>query len=101
MANKNSNNSNGKRAWSVTKILDCLAYFATMFIAIARILSLIFKNNTPTVAGAFRSIGECLAYVIAIWLGFYWTRRKRHIAWFICWLVATVLIVVLYIFNVI
>ena len=100
MAKKNNNNSSS-RTWSATKILDCLAFFSVMFIAIALVLALIFKNNTPRVASAFRSIGECLAYIIAIWLGFYWTRRKRHIAWFICWLVATVLIVVLYIFNVI
>lgn len=101
MAKKSSNANKSTRTWSVTKILDCLAYFSIMFIAIALILSLIFKNSTPSVAHAFRSIGECLAYVIAIWLGFYWTRRKSNVWWFITWLVATVLIVVVYIFNVI
>lgn len=89
------------RTWSSLKILDCIAYFAIIFIAIALILRLIFKENSPQVASAFQSIGECLAYIIAIWLGFYWTVRKRNIWWLICWIVATVVIVVLYIFAVI
>ncbi len=55
MANKNNNSNN--RTWSATKILECLAFFSVMFIAIALVLALIFKNNTPRVAGAFRSIG--------------------------------------------
>ncbi len=93
------------RTWSSTKILDCVAYFAVMFIAIALILKLIFKNNIPSVANAFQAIGECLAYIICIWLGLYWTLRKhgegwnkRNIWWLICWIVATVVIVVIYVF---
>ena len=75
-----------------------LAYFAIMCIAIALILRLIFKKNSPNIASAFQSIGEALAYIICIWMGFYWTRRKSNIWWFICWLVAAVLIIVIYIF---
>lgn len=103
-SNSNSNSktvTKSTRTWSSTKILDCVAYFAIMFIAIALILRLIFKENSPQVASAFQSIGECLAYIIAIWLGFYWTRRKRNIWWLICWIVATVVIVVIYIFALI
>lgn len=94
---KNSENRNSR--WSSTKVIDCIAYFAIICIAIALIFRLIFKNNSPSVAAAFHSIGECLAYVIAIWLGFYWTRKHKNIWWFIGWLVATVLIVVIYIFS--
>lgn len=93
------------RTWSSTKILDCVAYFAIAFIAIALIFRLAFKEHTPSVANAFQAIGECLAYLICIWLGFYWTMRKRgtgwnkhNIWWLICWIVATVVIVVIYIF---
>lgn len=96
------------RTWSSTKILDCVAYFAIAFIAIALIFSFAFKEHTPSVANAFQAIGECLAYIICIWLGFYWTMRKRgagwnkrNIWWLICWLVATVVIVVIYIFAMI
>ncbi len=96
------------RTWSSTKVLDCVAYFAIAFIAIALIFRLAFKNNTPSVASAFASIGECLSYVICIWLGFYWTMRmrktgwtKRTIWWLVGWIVATVVIVVVYIFAVV
>ncbi len=107
MADKNEKTSKQPRKWSSTKVIDCIAYFAMAFIAIALILNLIFQKNTPTVAEAFRSIGECLAYIICIWLGLYWTLRrkgdgwnKRNIWWLICWIVATVVIVVIYIFAV-
>ncbi|MBP3431329.1 MAG: hypothetical protein J6K39_00530 [Clostridia bacterium] len=93
------------RSWSSTKILDCLAYFAIIFIAIALILRLIFKDHNLELERAFQAIGESLAYIIAIWLGFYWTMRKRgsgwnkhNVWWLICWIVATVVIVVIYIF---
>lgn len=96
------------RIWSSTKILDCVAYFAIMCIAVALIFRLAFKENSPQVASAFASIGECMAYIVCIWLGFYWTMRKRYtgwnkrnIWWLICWIVATVVIVVIYIFAVI
>ena len=96
------------RTWSSTKILDCVAYFAIAFIAIALIFRLAFKNNTPSVASAFASIGECLSYIICIWLGFYWTMRtrkgrwtKRTIWWLVGWIVATVVIIVIYIFAMI
>lgn len=95
----NSNNNKNKR-WTSTKVLDCIAYFAIMCIAIALIFRLIFQKNSPSIASAFQSIGEALSYIICIWLGFYWTRRHKNIWWFICWLVASVLIVVIYIFAV-
>ena len=94
------------RTWTSTKVLDCVAYFAIVFIAIALIFRLAFQSNTPEVADAFRSIGECLTYIICIWLGFYWTMRmrkgrwtKHSIWWFVGWIVATVVIVIVYIFT--
>lgn len=95
---ENSNKNNRPQRWTSTKVLDCIAYFAIMCIAIALILRLIFKKNSPSIASAFQSIGEAFSYIICIWLGFYWTRRHKNIWWFICWLVASVLIVVIYIF---
>ncbi len=101
-----SSSKSAKRSWSSIKIMDCVGYFSIIFIAIALILKLAFKSNVPTVAQAFESIGECLAYIICIWLGFYWAMRKchgnwngRNVWWLICWIVATVVIIVLYIFT--
>ncbi len=84
-----------KQKWSTRAIMNCVAYFAIMFIAIALILKLSLKQHAPDVANSFQAVGECLAYFIAIWLGFLWTRRK-HIAWLICWVVAAVVIIVVY-----
>ena len=64
MAEKKEKPTKQPRTWSSTKILDCLSYFAVIFIAIALIFRLAFKQNTPEVAEAFASIGECLAYII-------------------------------------
>ncbi len=96
------------RTWSTTKVLDCVAYFAIIFIAIALIFQLAFRNNVPNVAKAFETIGECLAFIVCILLGFYWTMRKRgagwnkrNLWWLICWIVATVVIIVIYICNIV
>ena len=100
--------STTKRTWSSTKVLDFIGYFAMVFIAIALILRLIFKNNTPEVERAFTAIGECMAYIICMWLGLYWVLRKsrngwnkRNIWWLICWIVAAVVIIIIYIFAII
>lgn len=91
------------RTWSSTKVLDFIAYFAVICIALALIFRLIFKNNFTDVSNAFRMVGECLAYIICIWLGLYWALRKRgsgwnskNLWWLIIWIVATVVIVVVY-----
>lgn len=111
MAEKKKTEENapsGRRTWSSTKILDCLAYFAVVFIAIALVLRLIFKDHNGQLEQAFASIGECLAYIICLWLAFYWTMRKCHgnwnkhnIWWLVGWIVAAVVIVVIYIFAII
>lgn len=105
--NNQKKNNKQPRTWSSTKILDCLAFFAIIFIAIAMIFRLAFKQNTPEVASAFASIGECMAYIICMWLGFYWVMRnkgsgwnKHNVWWLISWIVATVVIIVVYIFAV-
>ena len=87
--------------WSAMKILDCVGFVAMMCIAVALIFRLAFKQHTPSVANAFSIIGETLAYIVCMWLGFYWTRRKRQIGWLVAWIVAAVLITVIYIFAVI
>jgi hypothetical protein len=89
------------KTWSTNKILEVVGYFAMMCIAVALIFRLGFKEFSPTVAKSFQSIGECLAYVVCMWLGFYWTRRKKNVWWLVCWIVAAVVITVVYIFAMI
>ncbi len=102
-----TNSTSTKKSWSSTKVLDFVSYFAIIFIAIAVILRLIFQCihiDDGSLANTFQSIGECMAYIICIWLGFYWTLRKcrnginkHNVWWLIGWVVATVVIVVVYI----
>ncbi len=98
---KTTSSNSSPRPWSTTKIMDVVGYFAMMCIAVALVFRLAFKHHTPNVANAFQIIGECLAYILCMWLGFYWTRRKRQIGWLIAWIVAAVLITVIYIFAVV
>lgn len=93
-----SQTQSSPRPWSSTKILDAVGYFAMMCIAVALVFRLAFKQHTPSVATSFQAIGECMAYIVCMWLGFYWTRRKRNIWWLVAWIVAAVLITVIYIF---
>lgn len=96
-----TNTQSSPRPWSSTKILDAVGYFAMMCIAIALIFRLAFKEHSPAVTTSFQAIGECLAYIVCMWLGFYWTRRKRNIWWLVAWIVAAVVITVIYIFAMI
>ncbi len=82
------------------KALECVAYFATICIGIALVISLIFQTSGNNIADSFRRVGECLAYVVCIWMGFYWTRRKKNIWWLVAWIVTTVVIVVVYVVGV-
>lgn len=102
---ENEKKTKERKKWSSTKILDCVAYFAIAFIAIALILKLGLKGHADQISNAFGAIGECLAYVICVWLAFYWTMRKisgginkHNVWWLVGWLVATIVIIIVYIF---
>lgn len=94
-----STSTKTKSTWSFQKILDFTAYIGTACIAIALMLSAIFKGvgNSGNLVNAFHIIGETIAYVLAIILAAFWVKRKRHIAWLICYIVFVVVIVVMYI----
>ena len=100
-----SKKKNGEQTvikWGPNRILQCFAYFAVILIAIAMILRLAFsKSESPQIAEYMQGVGECLAYIVAIWLGFYFTRKRGNIWWLIGWIVATVILVVFYIFAVV
>lgn len=82
------------------KILSFCAYIGIACIAIALLLSACFKGNT-NVGNVFRSIGEVIAYILAIILAFFWVKSHKHIAWLICYIIFVVTIVVLYILVII
>lgn len=86
--------------WGPNRILQCFAYFSVALIAIAMILRLIFKNQ-PDIAIYMQGVGECLAYIVCIWLGFYFTRKRGNIWWLVGWIIASVILVIFYIFAVV
>lgn len=85
--------------WSFQKVLDFCAYIGTACIAIALILSVALKAN-GSLTQAFRIVGDTIAYVLAMILAGFWVKRKRHIAWLICYIIFVVVIIVMYIVNV-
>ena len=86
--------------WGPNRILQCFAYFSVALIAIAMILRLIFKNQ-PDIAIYMQGVGECLAYIVGIWLGFYCSRERGSIWWIIGWIIASVILVIFYIFAIV
>ena len=78
--------------WGPNRILQCFAYFAVILIAIVMILRLIFKDNAnPEIVEYMQGISEVLAYLVCIWLGFYFTRKRGNIWWLVGWIVASII----------
>ena len=100
----NADKKNGKKVvkWGPNRILQCFAYFSVILIAIAMIFRLIFKDNeNPNIVEYIQGIGEVLAYIVCIWLGFYFTlKREKKIWWLVGWIIASVILVIFYIFAV-
>lgn len=80
-------------------ILGLVAYIAIGCIAVAILMTLIFKSNS-TVSNVFASIGEAVAYIICIILAFSWVKTHKQIPWVVCYVIFVVTIVVLYILTI-
>lgn len=89
-----------KKEWSLSKVFEFIAYIGTACIAIALMLVTIFKGN-GTVSSAIRYVGEAIAYVVTMVVAGSWVKRKRHIAWLICYVVFVVAIIILYILGIV
>ena len=98
-----SSGENGQKVvkWGPNRILQCFAYFAIILIAIAMILRLIFKTANPSIMVYMQGIGEVLAYIVCIWLSFYFTMKRGSVWWLVGWVIATVILVIFYIFSVV
>ena len=88
MTQKNSSKTtySGEK-WSFKKVFDFLAYIGLCLIGLALCLSFI-----PSISNAMRQLGSAIAYLLVIVVSFNWTRRKRHIAWLIVWIIFAVLL---------
>lgn len=84
---------------NLTKIFEFTAYIATGLIAIALMLSVAF--GTGDLSRAFSSVGQAIAYVVTMIIAGMFVKRKKHVAWLICYIVFVVAIVVLYILGIV
>ena len=109
MENKNLNenkNDNKKRkirmktsGFSFSSFISLVAYIGIGCIAIALLFTLIFKNDS-TVASAFRTVGEVIAYLISIILAYSWVKNHKQIGWIVCYVIFVVTIVILFILTI-
>ncbi len=99
MENKNVQENKNSKKINFNSILSFIAYIGIGCIAVALILTLVFENDA-TLSNAFRTVGEVIAYLISIFLAFFWVKSHPHKAWLICYVVFVVTIVVLYILRV-
>ena len=93
------NKSKKNNKINYNQILAFVAYIGIGCIAVALLLTLIFKGDTK-LADAFRAVGQVIAYTICIVLAYSWIKTHKHIAWIVCYVVFVVTIVVLFILTI-
>ncbi len=84
---------------SFQSILSFIAYIGIGCIAIALLMTLIFKNDSQ-IASAFRTIGEVIAYIISIIFAYSWVKNHKKVGWIVCYVIFVVTIVILFILTV-
>ena len=72
-------------------IINLLAFVAILCIALAITIGKIF----PSLSWAFGLVAEVIAYSITATLAFKFARSRGHWAYFVIWIIAVVLIIVL------
>jgi len=91
--------TNEKKTSNTNQVLAFIAYIGIGCIAMALLLTLIFKGDTK-LADVFSAIGQVIAYSISMILAFTWVKTHRHVAWIICYVIFVVTIVVLFILTI-
>lgn len=99
MENKNFQDKSQNRKITFNSVLSFIAFIGIGCIAVALILTLVFENDA-TLSNVFRTVGEIIAYLISIFLAFFWVKSHPHKAWLVCYVIFVVTIVVLYILRV-
>ena len=79
--------------------LNMLAFVSLVLIAFCLLFQLIFKNSNASVINAMRIIGECIAYTLVAFYGFYYVRAKKSPVFAIIYAIALTAIVILIIFR--
>ena len=82
--------------WGWKAIMSLIAYVAVCCIGISLLVA---KIGVGSIAGAFATVAEVLAYIVTSCVAFGFAVRKRHWAYYTIWVVCVVLIVVLVIIK--
>ena len=90
MSEKKTTTKSG--GFSFKGILNFIAFIAICCIGISLLVG---KIGVGSIAGAFNTIAQVLAYLITSISAFNYAMKKRHWAYFTVWVVCVVLIVVL------
>lgn len=93
-------NQNNKNSSLINnKYLALTAFIGVGCIAVALIFSLIFEGRID-LAGAFKTVGQGIAYVICILVAYNWVATHKQIGWIISYVVFVVVIIVLFILTI-
>ena len=95
MSNKTTKTTTTTRkttSWSWRYILNLVSYVAIFCIGISLLIG---KLGVGSIAGAFHTVAEILAYFVTSVSAFYFAVSRRHWAYYLIWVVCVVLIVVL------
>lgn len=78
------------------KLVNAVAYFAIIFLAVALLLSQISSAGSVLgdIADIFSRLANTIAYVIVAVMAFFYVKTKRNIAYMITYIVSVILIAV-------
>ena len=75
-----------------SRVINFLAFIGLMLIAVVLILQKIFSGEIELI-GAFRVIGESIAYFVTAVSAYFYVRSKRNVWWYVAYTVALILII--------
>ena len=78
--------------WGWKGIMSLIAYVAVCCIGISLLVGQI---GVGSIAGAFNTVAEILAYIVTSCVAFGFAVRRRHWAYYTVWVICVVLIIVL------
>jgi len=80
-----------KKNLNLTKFFNMLAFIAIVAVAVALTVGKIF----PDLGNALSIVAQFIAYIVTAISAFYYVRPKKNIVFFITYVVACILIIVL------
>lgn len=81
-----------KNNWNWRGFVNLIAYVAIFCIGVALLIG---KIGVGSIAGAFHTVAEILAYLVTAVSAFFFAVSRRHWAYYVIWIVCVVLIVVM------